>query len=45
MNPIEVQYMVLKRLLAGRYLESVDDLRDAITQTEMRSVEIKGYVT
>ena len=45
LNPIEVQYMALKRLLAGQYFESVDELRDAIVQNEMKPVEIKGYVT
>ena len=45
LNPIEVQYMVLKRLLAGRYFESVDELRDAIAQNEMNAVEINGYGT
>ena len=43
-NPIEAQYVALKRLLAGRYFESVDELKDAITQNE-KPVEIKGYVT
>ena len=45
LNPIEVQYVVLKRLLAGRYFESVDELRDAIAQNEMNAVEINGYGT
>ena len=36
--------MVLKRLLAGRYSESVGEIRDAIiqiVQNEMKAVEIK----
>ncbi len=48
LNRIEVQWRVLKRLLAGRYFESVDELRDAIVQivqNEMKPVEINGYVT
>ena len=45
LNPIEVQYMVLKRLLAGRCFESVDELRNAITQNEMKPVEINVYAT
>ncbi len=45
LNLIEVQYMVLKRLLASQYFESVDELRDAIAQNEMKPVEIKGYTT
>ena len=48
LNPIEVQYMVLKRLLAGRYFENVDELRDAIVQivqNEMKAIEIKVYAT
>ena len=36
LNPIEVQYVVLKRLLAGGYFESVDELGNAITQNEMK---------
>ena len=44
LNLIGVQYMVLKRLLAGRYFESVDKLRDAIMQNE-KPVEIKVYAT
>ena len=40
LNPIEVQYAVPKRLLAGRYFESVDELRNAIPQNEMKPVEI-----
>ena len=42
------RYMALKRLLAGRYFESVDELRDAIVQivqNEMKAVEIKVYAT
>ena len=30
---------------AARYFESVDELRDTITQNEMKPVEINGYVT
>ena len=48
LNSIEVQYMALKRLLAGRYFESVDEIRDAIiqiVQNEMKPVEIKVYAT
>ena len=45
MNSIEAQHMVLKRLLAGWYFESVDELRDAIAQNEMKAVEIKEYAT
>ena len=48
LNPIEVQWRVLKRLLAGRYFESVDELRDAIVQivqNEMNAVEINVYAT
>ena len=43
-NPIEAQYVAPKRLPAGRYFESVDELGDAITQNE-KPVEIKGHVT
>ena len=48
LNPIEVQWRVLKRLLAGRYFEGVDELRDAIVQivqNEMKAVEIKVCAT
>ena len=47
LNPIEVQWSVLKRLLAGRYFETVDDLRDAIVkiiQDEMKPVKIMDYM-
>ena len=37
--------MALKRLLAGRYFESVDELGDAIAQNEMKAVEIKACAT
>ena len=44
---IEVQWRVLKRLLAGRYFETVDDLRDAIVkiiQDEMKPVKVMDYM-
>ena len=46
-NPIEVQCRVLKRLLAGRYFETVDDLRDVIVkiiQDEMKPVKVMDYM-
>ena len=42
LNPIRVQWRMLKRLLAGRYFETADELRDAITQNKMKPVEITG---
>ncbi len=45
LSPIEVQYMALKRPLAGRYFESVDELRNPIAQNEMDAMEIKVYAT
>ena len=40
-----MQYVVSKRLLAGRYFESVGEFRGAIAQNEMKPVEINGCVT
>ena len=45
LGPIEAQHMALKRPLACRYFESVDELGDAIAQNEMKSAEIKVYAT
>ena len=48
LNPIEQQWNVLKRMLAGRYFASVEDLRAAIAaiarRRQMRPVEMMGYL-
>ena len=47
LNHTEVQWRVLKRLLAGRYFETVEDLRDAIVkiiQDEMKPVKVMDYM-
>ena len=47
LNLIEVQWRVLKRLLAGRYFETVEALRDAsvkIIQDEMKPVKVMYYM-
>ena len=49
LNPIEQQWNVLKRLLAGRYFASVGDLRAAIAaiarRRRMRPVKMMSYLT
>ena len=48
LNPIEQQWNVLKRLLAGRYFASVGDLRAAIAaiaRRRMRPVKMMNYLT
>lgn len=48
LNAIEIQWRVLKRLLAGRYFEAVEDLRNAIRQVirnEMKPVKVMNYIT
>ena len=48
LNPIEVQWRELKRLLAGRRFHSLEDLRDAIeaiVDREMKPVKIMAYLT
>ena len=48
LNPIEIQWRVLKEMLAGRYFESTDDLVGAITDLidsgQMRSVRLMKYL-
>ena len=48
LNPIEQQWNVLKRMLAGRYFASVEDLRAAIAaiarRRQMRPVEMTNYL-
>ena len=48
LNPIEQQWNVLKRMLAGRYFALVEDLRAAIAtivrHRRMRPVEIVNYL-
>ena len=48
LNPIEIQWRELKRLLAGQCFESLEDLKDAIetiVAKEMKSVKIMSYLT
>ena len=48
LNPIEVQWRELKRLLAGQCFHSLEDLRDAIetiVDREMKPVKIMAYLT
>ena len=49
LNPIEIQWRVLKEMLAGRYFESTDDLVGAITDLidsgQMRPVRLMKYPT
>ncbi len=48
LNPIEQQWNVLKRMLAGRYFASVEDLRAAIAtiarRRQMRPVKMTNYL-
>ena len=48
LNPIEIQWRVLKEMLAGRYFESTDDLVGAITDLidsgQMRPVRLMKYL-
>ena len=48
LNPIEVQWQELKRLLAGQCFHSLEDLRDAIeamVDRDMKPVRIMPYLT
>ena len=48
LNPIEIQWIVPKRLLACRYFETLDELRDAIgaiIRGEMKPVRLMPYMT
>ncbi|MBI1658676.1 MAG: hypothetical protein IS632_07890, partial [Thaumarchaeota archaeon] len=48
LNPIEVQWRELKRLLAGQCFHSLEDLKDAIeaiVDREMKPVKIMAYLT
>lgn len=48
LNPIEVQWRELKRLLAGQCFDSLEDLKDAIetiVEKELRPVRIMPYLT
>ena len=48
LNPIEIQWRVLKEVLAGRYFESTDGLVGAITDLidsgQMRPVRLMKYL-
>ena len=48
LNPIEIQWRVLKEMLAGKYFESTDDLVGAITDLidsgQMRPVRLMKYL-
>ena len=48
LNPIEIQWRVLKKMLARRYFESTDDLVGAITDLidsgQMRPVRLMKYL-
>ena len=48
LNPIEIQWRVLKEMLAGKYFESTDDLVGAITNLidsgQMRPVKLMKYL-
>ena len=48
LNPIEIQWRVLKGMLAGRYFESTDDPVGAITNLidsgQMRPVKLMKYL-
>ena len=47
-NPIEPQWAVLKRLLAGRYFKTADELADAVNAlietNEMKAVKLRDYL-
>ena len=48
LNAIEIQWRALKRLLAGRYFETVEELRNAIrdiVNNEIKSVKGMDYIT
>lgn len=48
LNAIEIQWRVLKRLLAGRYFETIEELRNAIRQIvrdDMKPVKVMDYIT
>ena len=48
LNPIETQWRVLKRLLADRYFETLDDLKEAITDliqnNRIKAVKLHDYL-
>ena len=48
LNPIEIQWRVLKEMLAGKYFESTDDLvgaiADLIDSGQMRPVRLMKYL-
>ena len=48
LNPIEIQWRVLKEMLAGKYFESTDGLVGAITDLidsgQMRPVRLMKYL-
>ncbi|MCE2507806.1 MAG: transposase, partial [Nitrosopumilaceae archaeon] len=48
LNPIEIQWRVLKRLLACRYFETLEEIKnaiEAIVQGEMKPVRLMPYLT
>lgn len=48
LNPIDIQWQELKRLLAGQCFKSLEDLRDAIetiVDRGMKPVKIMAYLT
>ena len=48
LNPMEIQWRELKRLLACRYFDSLEELKDAIkaiAQKELKPVKIMSYLT
>ena len=48
LNPIEIQWAVLKKLLAGRYFKTADELADAVNAlietNEMKPVKLRDYL-
>ena len=48
LNPIEMQWREIKRLLSGRYFGSVDELKEAImtlvNEQQMRPVNLMSYM-
>ena len=48
LNPIEIQWRMLKEMLAGKYFESTDDLvgaiADLIDSGQMRPVKLMKYL-
>ena len=49
LNPIEIQWRILKDMLAGRYFESAGDLVSAVTNLidsdQMKPVKLMNYLS